>query len=630
VQRKKACFGTEVETRRCGSCARSLLALSLLVLTVACGPSEPRSGHVLRYPLVAYQTDHLWRTQTEGRWEATWLRVRDTSFRALVAREGMASFVFRLDELAGGELRARVGLLATGRSSAGTARFVISVLHAATDQAFATLFDERIGLGPLRELRLRLPGDAFRLRLDVFPDEVAVASAAWPVWLEPRLERAAPRPIHRPDLPSVLLVTVDTLRADVLGSYGGSVPTPALDRLVRRGVRFDEAHAVAFGTTPSHASLLTSRPASRHGVRNNLGVLRRDEVSLAEVLAAEGYHTGAFVSGIPLSRRLNLSQGFDLYDDAFIYDIDARLGGTGLAQRRADRTREQLFAWLDAVPRDEPFFAWVHWFDPHQPYDPPQSEPQRDGQTRLLRPGPLLAQSKGVFERASAEAWERYQGEVAFVDLELGLLLDRVEQRGDVIVIFTADHGETFLDRAPALAFDHTTLHREITRVPLVISGLLGSIEPGVFERLVASTDIAPTVLGMLGIESPAPFEGVDLGPWLSPARPDVAPHPFLRLEGAGGAQLAIRTPDWLYRVARSESPRELRALGFEPGRPAALHSLAADPEGVEDVSREHAEQARVLASLLVAGEAEAEAEAALELDPAHREALEELGYLDP
>jgi len=585
---------------------------------------------VLRYPLVAYQTDHPWRTQTEGSWEATWLRSRGTSARALVARGAAASFLFRLDELAGGELRARVGLLATGRSSAGSARFVISVLHAATDQAFATLFDERIGLGPLRELRLRLPADAFRVRLEVFPDDLAVTSGAWPVWFEPRLERAVPRPIYRSDSPSVLLVTVDTLRADVLGSYGGSVPTPALDRLVGRGVRFDEAHAVAFGTTPSHASMLTSRPASRHGVRNNLGVLSRDEVSLAEVLAAEGYHTAAFVSGIPLSRRLNLSQGFDLYDDAFIYDIDARLGGTGLAQRRADRTREQLFAWLDAVPRDEPFFAWVHWFDPHQPYDPPNSTPQAEGQTQLLQPGPLMAQSKAVFERASAEAWERYQGEVAFVDRELGLVLDRVERRGDVIVIFTADHGETFLDRAPALAFDHTTLHREVTRVPLVISELRGSIGPGVFDRLVASTDIAPTLLGLLGLESPAPFEGVDLGPWLGPVRPDGAPHRYLRLEGAGGDQLAIRTPDWLYRVARSKSPRALRALGFEPGRPTALHALAGDPAGVEDVSREYAEQARRLASLLEADEPEAEVESALELDPAHREALEQLGYFDP
>ena len=601
----------------------------------ACGPRDEAPSRALRYPLVAYATDHAWRTQTTGEWEATWLRVRDTSSRALVARRGAATLTFRLDDLAGGELRARVGLLATGAASEGSARFAVRVLRSGTGEAFATLFDERLAMGPLRDLRLLLPPEAFRVRLEVTPDARAVASGAWSVWLEPELVHEVPRPAPEPGAPSVLLVTVDTLRADVLGSYGGPVPTPHLERLVRRGVRFEQAHSVAFGTTPSHASLLTARPASQHGVRDNLGVLRRDELTLAEVLAQRGYHTAAFVSGVPLSRRLNLAQGFDLYDDAFISDLEARLGGTARAQRRADRTAEQFLRWLDGLPAGEPFFAWVHWFDPHQPYDPPRP----GGHAALLRASTLLGRSEPEFARVAEAAWARYLGEVAFVDRQLGRVLDRVEQRGDAVVVFTADHGETFRDRGRHLAFDHTTLHGEVTRVPLVVAAPEGVLAPRTFGSLVASTDVAPTVLGLLGLAAPEPFEGLDLLPWLGPGGPEGEPRNHLRLEGAGGEQLAIRTPDWLYRVTRKPRAGQRLALGFEPGQAAALHALAEDPGERRDVAADHAAVAQRLASLAREGPREGGGEEAggavaprrgLELDPAHRAALEQLGYADP
>lgn len=620
--------------RPCGLAARGAAwAAGVCLLAVSgCGSNSGEPSHTLRYPLVAYQTDHPWRTQTSGVWEATWLRVQGVASRALVARQGPASLTFRLDDLTAGELRTRIGLLATDRASTGSTRFAVRVLHAATDQPFDTLFDETLEVGPLRDLRLRLPEEAFRIQLEVTPDSLAQESGAWPVWFDPVLARHAPRPIRNPDALSVLLITVDTLRADALGSYGGPVPTPSLERLVRRGVRFEDAHSVAFGTTPSHASLLTSRPARAHGVHDNLGVLRRDQLTLAEVLAEQGYHTAAFVSGIPLSRGLNLVQGFDLYDDAFIYDLEARLGGTARSQRRADRTREQMFAWLDSLPPDEPFFAWVHWFDPHQPYDPPQPAGAAEGQASLLRASALLKRSKSEFVRASDEAWQRYLGEVGFVDRELGILLDRIEPRGDVIVVFTADHGETFLDRAPHLAFDHTTLHREVTRVPLVVAapGKLPAAQ--VFDSLAASTDIAPTVLGLLGIPVPDRFEGIDLLPWLGPSPPEAPPHAYLQFEGAGRSQLAIRTPDWLYRVARKPSPRALHALGFDPGAAVALHSLSGEEAGSGNVIGQQPDVARRLAALIDTGEQPAERDpaATLELDAGHRAALEQLGYVDP
>ena len=176
--------------------------------------------------------------------------------------------------------------------------------------------------------------------------------------------------------PSLLLITTDTLRADYLSCYGSrEVETPNLDRLARGGVLFARARASVPLTLPSHASILTGLHPPAHGVRDN-GTFRLPEsiVTLAEVLKPHGYETAAFVGAFVLDRRFGLAQGFDVYDDHTGNDVRSmeNLG----AERNAEAVYEAFNVWLKEYEGKKPFFAWVHFFDPHAPYEPP--EPYRE------------------------------------------------------------------------------------------------------------------------------------------------------------------------------------------------------------------------------------------------------------
>ena len=180
----------------------------------------------------------------------------------------------------------------------------------------------------------------------------------------------------RPAHPNVLLVTIDTTRADHLGCYGyGLARTPNLDRLAREGVRVENAAAAAPITLPSHCSIMTGLYPPAHGVRDNGAYsLGEGAVTLAERLKAAGYATQAFVSAVVLDRRYNLKQGFDSYDDDLWAEDQPKL--FLIRSRRGTKTASRFLEWLDrwkgSEPR-KPFFAWVHIFDPHAPYDPRQS-----------------------------------------------------------------------------------------------------------------------------------------------------------------------------------------------------------------------------------------------------------------
>src|SRR6185503_5897666 len=175
--------------------------------------------------------------------------------------------------------------------------------------------------------------------------------------------------------PDVLLVTIDTLRADRLGCYGyAAAHTPNLDALARRGARFAVAVAHAPLTAPSHASILTGVTPLGHGVRDNGAyVLPSSARTLAEDFRQAGYRTAAFVSGFPLKRRFGFDRGFDVYDDNLPRGKDARR--TAYVERTADRTTDAALRWLEAAPPSSsapaPFFLWVHYFDPHAPYEAP-------------------------------------------------------------------------------------------------------------------------------------------------------------------------------------------------------------------------------------------------------------------
>ena len=289
---------------------------------------------------------------------------------------------------------------------------------------------------------------------------------------------------------NLLLVTIDTTRVDRIGCYGNeNIKTPTLDRLAREGVLFSQALAPAPTTLPTHATILTGLYPAHHGARTNgLFRLQDQHYTLAEVLGPEGYATGAMVSAFVLETRFGLSQGFGCYDDEV--GIDGRPDCLGAIERRADKTTDRAIAWLENVfPR--PFFLWVHYFDPHAIYHPP--EPY-----------------------ATVYADNPYDGEIAFVDSELNRLLTVIDGLGltdETLVVATADHGEGLGDHGE---HTHGILLYDVTlRVPLIMNcgkRLGGGIHVG---RRVSLVDVAPTVLSLLAVETSAPTDGVDLTrPW--------------------------------------------------------------------------------------------------------------------
>ena len=224
----------------------------------------------------------------------------------------------------------------------------------------------------------------------------------------------------------MLLVTIDTLRADHVGSYGyQAASTPTIDALATRGVRFETSVVHTPLTGPSHASILTGQTPLVHGFRNNSGYVLAPQVkTAAEDFRQAGYRTAAFVSGFPLDRRFGFDRGFEIYDDRLPKGNDRRR--TPYVERFADATTDAVLRWLPTpgpatAEKRTPWFLWVHYYDPHAPYEPPADLAER------FRASP-------------------YDGEIAFVDRQLARLLQALDVRSDTartIVLVTADHGES-------------------------------------------------------------------------------------------------------------------------------------------------------------------------------------------
>ena len=297
---------------------------------------------------------------------------------------------------------------------------------------------------------------------------------------------------------NVLLVTIDTLRFDRVGAYGSSLGlTPTLDRLAREGQRAVTAYAHVPMTLPSHATLMTGMYPFTNGVRDNGSFhLDRDKPTLAKSLEAAGYRTGAFVGAFVLDARFGLNNGFDAYDD--------RMNGTGGTPEVVQRPAEQVLAaaadWIlgSAVsPKPsalsnpsslspQPFFGWIHLYDPHEPYAPP--EPYR-----------------------SRYASDPYAGEVAYADAALGAFLDRLQAAGALartLIVVASDHGESLGEHGERthglFAYDATL------RVPLILRAPT-AIAPGMFNGLSRLIDVTPTILDLVGVQQPGGMDGRSL-----------------------------------------------------------------------------------------------------------------------
>jgi len=274
---------------------------------------------------------------------------------------------------------------------------------------------------------------------------------------------------------NVIIITIDTLRADRLGCYGSeTVDTPNIDALAERGVLCEEAITPAPLTLPGHASILTGRYPIEHGARDNTFYrLPQGYPTLSGRLTEEGYHTAAFVASATLNARFGLDQGFDMYQDLtppggkapIMYD----------AEIKADRVNRKVFEWLDDDV-EQPFFLWVHYFDPHYPYKPPRK----------------------FSEKYKSQP---YDGEVAFADEQVGKLLRRLDKRGlrnNTLIVLTSDHGEALGEHGEKT--HGLFLYRPTMRAPLIFSGP-GIPEGRRIKSMVGLVDIAPTVLDYLGIK---------------------------------------------------------------------------------------------------------------------------------
>jgi arylsulfatase A-like enzyme/tetratricopeptide (TPR) repeat protein len=359
-----------------------------------------------------------------------------------------------------------------------------------------------------------------------------------------------PRPLD------VVLLTLDTTRADRLGCYGDRhAATPNLDRLAARGVRFLNAYSHVPLTCPAHASILTGLIPARHGVHDNGSfVLGDGPTTLAEALVDAGYRTGAFVSAFVLDRRFGLARGFAAYED----EVPGGSGENTEASVRASVTVDRALEWLR---RDSgrPTFLWVHLYDPHHPYEPPEPFASR----YTSRP---------------------YDGEVAYMDAELGRLLEAVaERRRPTLVAAMGDHGES-LGEHQELTHSYF-IYSATQRVPLILS-LPGHLPEGrTVAPVVRGVDLMPTLLELAGVPAPQGIDGRSLVPLVTGRRADEPGPAYLesyhpRLWWGAGELLGLRTGHWLF--IRSKRPELYRtdANGGETADVASQHPAEVESLG--------------------------------------------------
>ena len=380
---------------------------------------------------------------------------------------------------------------------------------------------------------------------------------------------------------NVILITLDTVRTDHLGCYGSrDVATPNIDALARESVLFFDTNSHAPTTAPSHASILTGTYPLFHGVHRNGGPpLDSRNITLAEVLRDKGYFTAAFIGGFPLDAQFGFSQGFDLYDQNFSQKLgDKKWFGVfdnSRFQRPATEVTDAALKWLEDAP-SKPLFIWLHYFDAHDPYEPP--EPYK-----------------------SQYPEQPYRGEVAYVDAEMGRFLNGYQRKFDdqsTIIVLTADHGESLGQHG--LFLHSWVLYQDTLWTPLLISApeLPQSKK---IHALVRSIDIMPTVLDLLRLPQTSNNQGISLLP-LMVGRNDYPPkisyfesytwrYFFFSESEAGGRPeretgegLGIRVGNWKFFERASEGEVYLFNLTEDP---LEMTNLAAKyPEKCSDLRK--------------------------------------------
>jgi arylsulfatase A-like enzyme/Flp pilus assembly protein TadD len=404
-------------------------------------------------------------------------------------------------------------------------------------------------------------------------------------------ERRAPVDSEAGTPERIVLVTIDTLRADRLGCYGASWAwTPTLDRLAETGVRFANVAAPTPLTQPSHATLFTALEPPQHGMRvNGTFTLADDLPTLAERLRAAGYETAGFVGSVILASHYGFGRGFDHFDDRMEKRQDGSL--IGAIARPADAVVDSAVSWLATAP--ERFFLWIHLYDPHEPYQAP-----------------------GVLRRLLSRT--AYDAEINFADDQLGRLFEAIEDllpRRPTLIAVTSDHGESLGEHGEE---SHGYgIYEATQRVPLLIAGA-GLPSGTVVEPLVRLSDLAPTILALVGAPALEGVSGRNLRP-LWEGGDQTSRVSFLetlapKLHFGWSPLLGVRTER--YKYIRAPRPE--------------LYDLEVDPSETRDLAAELPDTAAELDEMLQEHLADRRAPSWATPDPIRREQLEQLGYLVP
>ena len=429
---------------------------------------------------------------------------------------------------------------------------------------------------------------------------------------------------------NVLLITLDTTRADRLSSYGHSRTTsPNIDALAADGIRFERAMTTAAVTPISHASILTGLNPYQHDVRVFFGpvghFLTEEHPTLATLLRSNGWTTAAFISAYPASERFGLHWGFETFSSEIDESVMNRQPGLrppkdgswvrepiGRAQRRADHTTDEALAWLDTA--SSPFFLWLHYFDPHDPSLVPPRE---------------ITERFGAEQGSPSVRSDLYDAEIFYMDSQIGRIISRLKERGsyeNTLIVVVADHGQGLGDHGWG---QHRLLYEEQIRAPLILrlpEGERGRVVP----ELVRIIDIAPTVLEFLGLETPEAVEGTSLRPLIE-GRPEPGRIGYAEalntLDAHAPDKLPEKQKDLLFSVADGDWKliyhRELPEN-------SELYHLSEDPGELDNVIEDHpAEAKRLMAWLSRSKAMEIELrEPEGPIDPEALRKLEALGYL--
>jgi arylsulfatase A-like enzyme/Flp pilus assembly protein TadD len=359
---------------------------------------------------------------------------------------------------------------------------------------------------------------------------------------------------------NILLVTIDTLRADALGAYGGRALTPNIDRLAAHGARFDFAHAHAVVTLVSHASILTGRYPYEHGIRDNSGYRLSSTPTMATLLKPHGFATGAFIGGFPLDHRFGLNAGFDVYDDHLT------TGGleTDEKERPADAVVNSALGWIGR--QSGKWFGWVHVYDPHAPYRPPP-------------------------EWAARFPSDPYLGEVSWTDSALGPLFNRLRsQARPTLVIVTGDHGESLGEHGE---LTHSLFAYEATlHIPLIVSEVDPhnadtKVEGVTIETPVRHVDLLPTLLESAGIGADSTLPGASLVGVIAARGGQERPSYFEAMTAA---------------VTRGWAPLRGVLVGYDKyiDLPIVeMYNLKTDPKEATNVVNQQRDRARVMLETL-------------------------------